>query len=52
MLHKFKLQCVCTGKQIIVFAKSFDDAGDLFIDYGWSYDSFMGGWVCPKARIL
>ena len=50
--RKFEIMCAVTGKKETIFAPTFNDAGDILVDRGWAYDSFIPGYICPEARVV
>ena len=50
--RRFSLRCVVTGVVSKIIASSYDEACDVFVDDGWSYDRFFGGYVCRDARVV
>lgn len=50
--RKFEILCAVTGKRKVIFAETFNKAGDQLLDDGWTYDSFIPGYICPEARVV
>jgi len=47
---RWAIKCCITNKELKFLSNDYYEANDYISDAGWTYDRFLGGFVCPETK--